>query len=146
MTYHKACGLLLALFSSVHTIVHLINLELNIVRAADTNPGNLTYTQWLLTTAPGQLGTLPGLAYPTGIMMVTVLGEDSDGFDVLLIFIFLAIMLVEAVPAIRRHGYFEVFYWSHLTYLLFCLLHCLHSPVGLAWLLPPGLLFLLYKV
>ena len=55
-------------------------------------------------------------------------------------------MLVGAVPAIRRHGYFEVFYWSHLTYLLFCLLHCLHSPVGLAWLLPPGLLFLLYKV
>ena len=146
MTYHKACGLLLALFSSVHTIVHLLNMELNIVRAADTNPGNLTYTQWLLTTAPGQLGTLPGLAYPTGIMMVTVLGEDSDGFDVLLIFVFSAIMLTGAVPAIRRHGYFEVFYWSHLTYLLFCLLHCLHSPVGLAWLLPPGLLFLLYKV
>ena len=83
MTYHKACGLLLALLSSVHTAVHLLNLELNIVRAADTNPGNLSYTQWLLTTAPGQLGTLPGLAYPTGIMMVTVLGEDSDGFDVL---------------------------------------------------------------
>ena len=79
MTYHKACGLLLALFSSVHTIVHLINLELNIVRAADTNPGNLTYTQWLLTTAPGQLGTLPGLAYPTGIMMVTVLGVVIRG-------------------------------------------------------------------
>ena len=79
VTYHKACGLLLALFSSVHTIVHLINLELNIVRAADTNPGNRTYTQWLLTTAPGQLGTLPGLAYPTGIMMVTVLGVVIRG-------------------------------------------------------------------
>ena len=79
VTYPKVCGLLLALFSSVHTAVHLLNLELNIVRAADTNPGNLSYTQWLLTTAPGQLGTLSGLAYPTGIMMVTVLGVVIRG-------------------------------------------------------------------
>ena len=80
VTYHKACGLLLALLSSVHTAVHLLNLELNIVGAADTNPGNLTYSQWLLTPAPGQLGTLPGLAYPTGIMMVAVLGEEFMGW------------------------------------------------------------------
>ena len=40
VTYHKTCGLLLALLSSVHTIVHLLNLELNIVQDADTNPRN----------------------------------------------------------------------------------------------------------
>ena len=35
-----------------------------------------------------------------------------------------------------------MFYWSHLSYLLFLCLHGLHSPAGLYWSLLPGLVFL----
>ena len=55
-------------------------------------------------------------------------------------------MLLGALPVIRRRGYFEMFYWTHLNYVIFSDLHCLHSPKGLLWILGPGALFLLYKL
>ena len=55
-------------------------------------------------------------------------------------------MLGGAVPVIRRRGYFEIFYLSHLSYIIVVCLHCLHSPAGLYWTLLPGLLFLLCKL
>ena len=59
---------------------------------------------------------------------------------------FAALMLLGALPVIRRRGYFEMFYWTHLNYVIFSILHCLHSPKGLLWILGPGALFLLYKL
>ena len=50
------------------------------------------------------------------------------------------------MPVIRQRGYFEIFYFSHLSYILVLCLHCLHSPAGLYWTLLPGLLFLLCKL
>ena len=55
-------------------------------------------------------------------------------------------MLGGAVPVMRRRGYFEIFYLTHLSYILLLTLHCLHSPAGLYWTLLPGLLFLLCKL
>ena len=55
-------------------------------------------------------------------------------------------MLAGALPVMRRRGYFEIFYWTHLSYLLFLSLHCLHSPAGLYWTLLPGVLLLLCKL
>ena len=50
------------------------------------------------------------------------------------------------MPVMRRRGYFEIFYLTHLSYILLVTLHCLHSPAGLYWTLLPGLLFLLCKL
>ena len=71
-------------------------------------------------------------------------------------------LLLGALPIIRKKGYFEMFYWSHLNYILFFLLYCFHSPTGLhttpcvftsltkisglLWFIFPGLMFLLYKL
>ena len=55
-------------------------------------------------------------------------------------------MLLGALPVIRRQGFFEMFYWTHLNYITFSVLYCLHSPAGLIWFLVPGAVFLLYKL
>ena len=55
-------------------------------------------------------------------------------------------MLLGSLPVFRRRGYFEMFYWTHLNYVLFSILYCLHSPAGLLWFLLPGAALLLYKL
>ena len=55
-------------------------------------------------------------------------------------------MLLGALPVIRRQGFFEMFYWTHLNYITFSVLYCLHSPAGLIWFLVPGAVFVLYKL
>ena len=55
-------------------------------------------------------------------------------------------MLLGALPVIRSRGFFEMFYWTHLNYITFSVLYCLHSPTGLLWFLVPGAVFLLYKL
>ena len=55
-------------------------------------------------------------------------------------------MVCGALPVVRRRGYFEIFYLTHLSYIILVSLHCLHSPAGLYWTLLPGLLFILYKL
>ena len=50
------------------------------------------------------------------------------------------------MPVMRRRGYFEIFYLTHLSYIILLTLHFLHSPAGLYWTLLPGLLFLLCKL
>ena len=56
VSFHKTCGVMLAIFSFVHTIVHLVNLDTNMVNNAKINTRNLTYSQWLLSASPGILG------------------------------------------------------------------------------------------
>ena len=130
VTYHKTCGLLLAVLASVHTVCHLLNLQANLVTDTVKNSANYSYTEWLFSTRPAILGTIPGYGYPTGVPLVIVL----------------SVMVSGALPVIRRRGYFEMFYWTHLTYVLFLSLQCLHSPTGLYWTILPGLVFLLCKL
>ena len=74
MSYHKGCGVILSLLSLVHTIVHLINLDLNVVTSPVLNNNNYTYSQSLTTTTTQKLGTFPGFGYPTGLSLIIVLG------------------------------------------------------------------------
>ena len=74
VTYHKFCGVLLSIFSFIHTVVHIINLDINIVSNMDFNIQNFTFNEWLLTGSPGFLGTIPGYGYPTGVCLSFVLG------------------------------------------------------------------------
>ena len=149
MSYHKGCAVILSLLSLVHTIVHLINLDLNVIASPVLNINNYTYSQWLTTTSPQKLGTFPGFGYPSGLSLIIVLGNKSKFLKTIsnkILINFPALMLLGALPFIRRRGYFEIFYWTHLNYITFSVLYCLHSPTGLLWFLVPGAVFLLYKL
>ena len=149
MSYHKGCAVILSLVSLVHTIVHLINLDLNVIASPVLNINNYTYSQWLTTTSPQKLGTFLGFGYPTGLSLIIVLGNKSKFLKTItnkILINFPALMLLGALPFIRRRGYFEIFYWTHLNYITFSVLYCLHSPTGLLWFMVPGAVFLLYKL
>ena len=149
MSYHKGCAVILSLLSLVHTIVHLINLDLNVIASPVLNINNYTYSQWLTTTSPQKLGTFLGFGYPTGLSLIIVLGNKSKFLKTItnkILINFPALMLLGALPFIRRRGYFEIFYWTHLNYITFSVLYCLHSPTGLLWFMVPGAVFLLYKL
>ena len=146
VSYHKGCAVILSLLSLVHTIVHLINLDLNVITSPVLNINNYTYTQWLTTTSPKKLGTFPGFGYPTGLSLIIVLGKSKFFKTNIILIDFPALMLLGALPVIRRRGFFEMFYWTHLNYITFSVLYCLHSPTGLLWFLVPGAVFLLYKL
>ena len=77
VSYHKGCAVILSLLSLVHTIVHLINLDLNVITSPVLNINNYTYTQWLTTTSPKKLGTFQGFGYPTGLSLIIVLGKSK---------------------------------------------------------------------
>ncbi|NXQ12638.1 NOX5 oxidase, partial [Peucedramus taeniatus] len=55
-------------------------------------------------------------------------------------------MLACSSPCVRRGGHFEVFYWSHLSYIPVWFLLLLHGPHFWKWFLIPGSLFVLEKV
>ena len=54
--------------------------------------GPWTYFEWLLTYRPNALGLMDGIAYPTGVALLSVL----------------TIMIICSLPFIRRGGHFEV--------------------------------------
>ncbi|NXD38198.1 NOX5 oxidase, partial [Copsychus sechellarum] len=55
-------------------------------------------------------------------------------------------MLACSSPCVRRGGHFEIFYWSHLSYISVWFLLLLHGPHFWKWFLIPGSLFFLEKV
>lgn len=87
---------------------------------------------WLFTTQPGAFGLFPGFAFPTGVILISVV----------------TIMFVCSLPFVRRRGNFEIFYFSHLLYVLFYGALIFHAPACYKWTLVPMVLFsveLLYR-
>nr|XP_031361616.1 NADPH oxidase 5 [Lonchura striata domestica] len=58
----------------------------------------------------------------------------------------LVAMLACSSPCVRRGGHFQIFYWSHLSYIPVWVLLLLHAPQFWKWFLIPGSLFVLEKV
>ncbi|XP_077641940.1 NADPH oxidase 5 [Lonchura striata] len=58
----------------------------------------------------------------------------------------LVAMLACSSPCVRRGGHFQIFYWSHLSYIPVWILLLLHAPQFWKWFLIPGSLFVLEKV
>ena len=58
-----------------------------------------SYTYWLLTTMPGILGMPHGCANPTGVALIIIL----------------TIMFICSLSYVRRSGYFQVFYCTHMV-------------------------------
>jgi hypothetical protein len=84
-----------------------------------------TYLEWLLTTKPGAFGLFPGSAFPTGVFLILTL----------------SIMFACSLPFVRRRGNFEIFYFSHLLYVVFFVLLILHAPACYKWTMVPLCLF-----
>ncbi|ELK05291.1 NADPH oxidase 5 [Pteropus alecto] len=122
--FHQLMGYVVVGLSLVHTVAHIVNFALR----AQSESSPFQFWELLLTTRPG-IGWVHGLASPTGVALLLLL----------------LLMFVCSSPCIRRSGHFEVFYWTHLSYLPMWLLLILHGPNFWKWLLIPGTLFFLEK-
>lgn len=141
--FHKITGRLIVVYSLVHTGAHLGNLFKNALEtpvafllANGIEPNvhvlsqNLTALDWLLTDKPHYFGLVPGWANPTGVVLLAVL----------------VVMFVCSMKWVRKGGYFEVFYWSHLLYVFYWVLLILHAPNFWKWFIVPCILFIVEKV
>ncbi|KAM5291723.1 NADPH oxidase 5 [Ctenodactylus gundi] len=122
--FHQLMGYVVVGLSLVHTAAHMVNFAL----LAQSEDSPFRFWELLLTTRPG-IGWVYGSASPTGAALLLLL----------------LLMFACSSPCVRRRGHFEVFYWTHLSYLPMWLLLILHGPNFWKWLLLPGALFCLEK-
>lgn len=93
----------------------------------ETDSAPWTLFDWILTDRPHVFGLMPGWANPTGVALIIIL----------------TIMVMGSLPFVRRGGYFEVFYFSHVLYMGYWILLILHAPEFWKWIIGPGIVFLL---
>eukprot|EP00095_Tigriopus_kingsejongensis_P001891 maker-scaffold287_size221780-snap-gene-0.26 protein:Tk01891 transcript:maker-scaffold287_size221780-snap-gene-0.26-mRNA-1 annotation:"nadph oxidase 5-like isoform x5" len=93
----------------------------------ETDAAPWTLFDWILTDRPQLFGLMPGWANPTGVALITIL----------------TVMVAGSLPFVRRGGYFEVFYFSHVLYMGYWILLILHAPEFWKWIIVPGIVFLL---
>ncbi|KAM4831898.1 NADPH oxidase 5 [Urocitellus parryii] len=122
--FHQLMGYIVVGLSLVHTVAHVVNFAL----LAQSGASPFQFWELLLTTRPG-IGWVHGSASPTGVALLLLL----------------LLMVICSSPCVRRSGHFQVFYWTHLSYLPLWILLILHGPNFWKWLLVPGILFLLEK-
>ncbi|OCT86723.1 hypothetical protein XELAEV_18020412mg [Xenopus laevis] len=121
---HELIGYVIFLLTVVHTAAHVINF-INLTEKT----GAYRFWEYLLTIRPG-IGWISGTASITGILLQLLI----------------CLMLLFSSTFVRKGGYFEVFYWTHLSYIWIWILLFLHTPKFWKWFLVPGLLFLLEKL
>ncbi|XP_047478867.1 NADPH oxidase 5-like isoform X1 [Penaeus chinensis] len=118
--FHKMAGWTVFFFSILHTLFHLANF----VTLSDTTGISVWNYMWDTSLGIGWVG---GLANPTGVA--------------LLVLLFIIVAFSHRI--VRKSGYFEIFYWTHLLSLPFWVLTVLHGPNFWKWLLLPGTAFLM---
>ncbi|GLH10501.1 Dual oxidase [Gryllus bimaculatus] len=128
--FHKLTGVLIFIYSVVHTIMHLLNFSLVVVNDPVVNAKNFSLYEWLLTDRPQLFGLVPGCANPTGVALIFIL----------------VVMFVCSQPFVRRGGCFEIFYWTHLLYVPFWILVIFHAPNFWKWFIFPGVVYVLERV
>lgn len=64
----------------------------------------------------------------------------------ILLSITLGIMVICSMKFVRRGGHFEVFYYTHLLYILFYILLILHAQYFWHWFIGPGIIFIIEKI
>ncbi|NXL67928.1 NOX5 oxidase, partial [Chordeiles acutipennis] len=124
VVFHQLVGYVVLLLGAVHTGAHLANFS----RLAQRD-GHHVLTEYLLSPRPG-VGGLGDTASQTGLLLQALL----------------LTMLTFSSPCVRRSGHFEVFYWTHLSYISIWTLLILHGPHFWKWFAVPGGLFVLEKV
>ncbi|NXJ20484.1 NOX5 oxidase, partial [Dicrurus megarhynchus] len=119
---HELVGYLVLALAAAHSAAHLAHHGLA------QGPGQVALGEFLRRARPGA-GGVAGTAPQSGLALLALL----------------LAMLVCSCPCVRRGGHFEVFYWSHLSYISVWLLLLLHGPHFWKWFLIPGSLFFLEK-
>ena len=84
----------------------------------------------MFTTRPGVFGLVGGFANPSGVALIVIL----------------TLMVVGSLSFVRRGGYFQIFYFSHLGYWLYWGLLVLHAPAFWQWLVLFAIIFLSEKL
>uniref|UniRef100_A0A8C4YWA4 NADPH oxidase 5 n=1 Tax=Gadus morhua TaxID=8049 RepID=A0A8C4YWA4_GADMO len=120
---HQIVGYAILVFTVVHTSAHILNF------AHLSQHTGYSLWEYLLTTRPG-VGWVRGSASLTGVVLQLLIG----------------LMVLCSSTFVRRSGHFEVFYWSHLSYVWVWSLLVVHCANFWKWFLVPGLVFLLEKV
>ncbi|XP_054244000.1 NADPH oxidase 5 [Indicator indicator] len=124
VVFHQLVGYVVLALAAAHTGAHLANFS----RLAQQD-GHHALTEYLFSALP-EVGGLGGTASQTGLALQGLL----------------AAMLAFSSPCVRRSGHFEVFYWTHLSYISVWTLLILHGPHFWKWFVVPGCLFVLEKV
>ncbi|XP_030282329.1 NADPH oxidase 5 isoform X2 [Sparus aurata] len=120
---HQIVGYAILCYTLVHTTAHVFNF----VQLAERT--EFSVWEYLLTTRPG-IGWVKGSASLTGVVLQVVI----------------CLMVLCSSTFVRRSGHFEVFYWSHLSYVWVWSLLMVHCANFWKWFVVPGLLFLLEKI
>ncbi|KAK9516074.1 hypothetical protein VZT92_024035 [Zoarces viviparus] len=120
---HQIVGYAILCYTLVHTTAHVFNF----VQLSQS--GQYQLWEYLLTTRPG-IGWVKGSASLTGVVLQLVI----------------CLMVLCSSTFVRRSGHFEVFYWSHLSYVWVWSLLMVHCANFWKWFVVPGLLFLLEKI
>ncbi|XP_040893584.1 NADPH oxidase 5 [Toxotes jaculatrix] len=122
---HQIVGYAILCYTLVHTTAHIFNF------GTHTHTQHSEYSLWeyLLTTRPG-IGWVKGTASVTGVVLQVVI----------------CLMVLCSSTFVRRSGHFEVFYWSHLSYVWVWSLLMVHCANFWKWFVVPGLVFLLEKI
>ncbi|KAM4618776.1 NADPH oxidase 5 [Polymixia lowei] len=120
---HQIVGYAILCYTMLHTTAHVINF-VHLSEQTD-------YSVWeyLLTTRPG-IGWVKGAASLTGVVLQAII----------------CLMVLCSSTFVRRSGHFEVFYWSHLSYVWVWSLLVVHCANFWKWFVVPGLAFLLEKM
>ncbi|XP_042560399.1 NADPH oxidase 5 [Clupea harengus] len=122
---HQIVGYAIFFFSLVHTTAHIMNFA----HLSQSSGSTFRMWEYLLTTRPG-IGWVQGSASVTGILLQLIIG----------------LMVVCSSTFVRRSGHFEVFYLSHLSYVLVWALLIVHCANFWKWFVVPGVVFLLEKI
>ncbi|XP_017779285.1 PREDICTED: NADPH oxidase 5 [Nicrophorus vespilloides] len=128
--FHKLTGMLIFFYSVLHTIMHVYNFSVKIVNDPVLNAKNFTVTDWLFTSKPKLFGLIEGVANPTGVAL----------------FVILLVLFLCCQAFVRKSGFFEIFYWTHLLYIPFWILLIFHGPNFWKWFIIPGILYLVERV
>ncbi|XP_078139365.1 NADPH oxidase 5 isoform X2 [Centroberyx gerrardi] len=120
---HQIVGYAILCCTMLHTTAHIINF----VQLSERTDFSLW--EYLLTTRPG-IGWVKGTASVTGVVLQVMI----------------CLMVLCSSTFVRRSGHFEVFYWSHLSYVWVWSLLVVHCANFWKWFVVPGLLFLLEKI
>ncbi|NXF00983.1 NOX5 oxidase, partial [Smithornis capensis] len=115
--FHQLVGYVVLALAAAHTAAHGTSVG---VSQRDGGPGLAEYLLW----------AGPGTAPQTGLALLGLL----------------LAMGTFSSPCVRRGGHFEIFYWTHLSYISIWILLLLHGPHFWKWFLVPGSLFVLEKV
>ncbi|XP_072241414.1 NADPH oxidase 5 [Leuresthes tenuis] len=122
---HQIVGFAIFGFTLVHTAAHVINFVLS----QQSEQSGFSLWEYLLTTRPG-IGWVKGTASLTGVVLQLLI----------------LLMVFCSSTFVRRSGHFEVFYWSHLSYIWVWVLLIIHCANFWKWFVVPGLVFLLEKI